>query len=407
MQAFFGRIGAIGVHPGMARSHAKHVALTNQTAFSMAILALGVAASPAYRAIPEVIACGLAQCVLFLLVLLLNRNRLHLAARLYYAGAGLAALCFQAAYLGDRSETANFIIVVPVAAWLLYRRNEWRWPALISAISLLAYVAMTLLADQLPAKLDPALLPVVVLSNRVLLFVVLIIFGMVAFLQTNNAEDWLEIERVKSEALLHNILPAAIAERLKSDTQSIADRFDEATVLFADLVNFTALAERLPPAELVRLLDDIFRSFDRLTDLYGLEKIKTIGDAYMAAAGLPAPRADHVAAVARMALAMPAALAAIPGAAGLEVRIGMHTGPVVAGVIGERKFAYDLWGDTVNTASRMESHGAPGRVHASAAVYRRLSDEFAFEARGPVHIKGKGELETYFLLGAIPLPVLG
>ena len=171
-------------------------------------------------------------------------------------------------------------------------------------------------------------------------------------------------------------------------------------------MNFTALAERVPPAELVRLLDDIFRSFDRLTDLHGLEKIKTIGDAYMAAAGLPEPRADHVAAVARMALALPAALAAIPGAAGLEVRIGMHTGPVVAGVIGQRKFAYDLWGDTVNTASRMESHGAPGRVHVSEAVYRQLSGEFAFEARGRVHVKGKGELETYFLLGASAQPEL-
>lgn len=388
----------------MTRSEAKHVALTNQTAFAMGLLALGGTASPAYRAVPEVISCALAQAVLFPLVLLLNRCGCYLAARLYYAGVGLAALSFQAIYLGNHSEAASFLAVVPLAAWLLYRRQEWRWPALVSVVSLFTYVAISLLSEQLPARVPAEMLPAVLLSNRVLLFGVLTVFGVIGFLQTNDAEEWLEIERGKSDALLRNILPASIAERLKHNVQSIADRFEETTVLFADIVNFTVLAERVPPSDLVRLLDDIFRSFDRLADIHGLEKIKTIGDAYMVAAGIPEPRPDHVAAVARMALDMPGALAAIPEAAGLEVRIGMHTGPVVAGVIGRRKFAYDLWGDTVNTASRMESHGAPSRIHVTEAVYQRLAGEFAFEPRGRIQVKGKGELETYFLVAARAVP---
>ena len=169
-------------------------------------------------------------------------------------------------------------------------------------------------------------------------------------------------------------------------------------------MNFTVLSERTSPVELVGMLDQVFSRFDVLCDTYGLEKIKTIGDAYMVAAGIPEPRPDHVEAIAGMALDMGRVLAELPGSsfAQLNIRIGIHTGPVVAGVIGQRKFTYDLWGDAVNTASRMESHGAAGRIHVSRQVYERLKDRFVFEARGPIHIKGKGELETWFLVGRVP-----
>ncbi|MBF0245172.1 MAG: response regulator, partial [Planctomycetes bacterium] len=211
----------------------------------------------------------------------------------------------------------------------------------------------------------------------------------------------LQIDRLNREntRLLLNILPSPIAERLKKTREIIADRYDDVSILFADIVGFTPLSAKMQPTGLVELLNRLFSLFDDLGDRFHLEKIKTIGDAYMIAGGLPAPREGHLEDLASMALAMQDTLdqrqAELPG---LTLRIGIHVGSVVAGVIGSRKFSYDVWGDTVNTASRMESHGAPGRVHVSEAVYLRLKDRFRFEARGEIFVKGQGEMSTYFLL---------
>jgi class 3 adenylate cyclase len=206
-----------------------------------------------------------------------------------------------------------------------------------------------------------------------------------------------EREHERSERLLLNVLPEPVALRLKRQEGVIADRFEHATVLFADIVDFTPISARIAPHEVVELLDSVFSDFDDLAERYGLEKIKTIGDAYMVASGIPDPRPDHVRAVADMALAMLDVAAAHRG--GLGLRIGIDTGPVVAGVIGRRKFIYDLWGDTVNTASRMESHGVPGRVQVTERVVTALARDYVFEARGPVDIKGKGTMPTWFLRG--------
>jgi adenylate cyclase len=203
----------------------------------------------------------------------------------------------------------------------------------------------------------------------------------------------------RSERLLLNILPKPIAEQLKLGPQTIAESFSEVTVLFADLVNFTQLADEIAASELVNLLNQIFSRFDQLAETNHLEKIKTIGDAYMVVAGLPEARADHAEAIASMALAMQDALADFNQTAGrhLSLRIGIHTGPVVAGVIGLKKFAYDLWGDTVNTASRMESQGLPGTIQVSNFTYECLKDKYLFTKREPIEIKGKGIMTTYFL----------
>ncbi|HEY0081884.1 MAG TPA: adenylate/guanylate cyclase domain-containing protein [Pyrinomonadaceae bacterium] len=211
----------------------------------------------------------------------------------------------------------------------------------------------------------------------------------------------LRVEREKSERLLLNILPAAIAERLKEDQGIIAESFTEATILFADVVGFTQMSSLISPVELVYLLNEIFSSFDELAARHGLEKIKTIGDAYMVAAGLPERRPDHAGAMAEMALDMQDALAAFNRSrhASLDIRTGINTGPVVAGIIGTSKFIYDLWGDAVNTASRMESHSTPGRIQITAATYEHLQHDYLFEARGTVNVKGKGDMPTYFLLG--------
>jgi adenylate cyclase len=181
----------------------------------------------------------------------------------------------------------------------------------------------------------------------------------------------------------------------------VADRYDRACVLFADIVNFTALASSRPPEETIGILDDIFTRFDRIADELNLEKIKTIGDAYMIVAGLPPERTADLGRVGDAALRMRQTIAEVAEARGLdlEIRAGLHFGPVVAGVIGRRKFLYDLWGDTVNVASRMESTASPGEIQASEAVYHRLHDEFTFEERGEVEIKGKGRMRIYRLLG--------
>ncbi|WP_190679475.1 adenylate/guanylate cyclase domain-containing protein [Leptolyngbya sp. FACHB-671] len=209
----------------------------------------------------------------------------------------------------------------------------------------------------------------------------------------------LEAEQEKSERLLLNILPEAIAQQLKQDHRTIAESFAEATVLFADIVGFTQISAGIPPRELVTLLNQIFSTFDQLAEQHNLEKIKTIGDAYMVVGGLPIERGDHVESIASMALDMQAAIAQFKTRQDqpFRIRIGINTGPVVAGVIGRKKFIYDLWGDTVNIASRMESQGLPGCIQVTKPVYERLQDKFLFEERGILEIKGKGKMQVYLL----------
>jgi adenylate cyclase len=206
-----------------------------------------------------------------------------------------------------------------------------------------------------------------------------------------------------SERLLLNVLPAPVAVRLKHGDETIADACPEVTVLFADIVGFTPLSERLPAAELVGVLDRVFARWDALATQLGVEKIKTIGDAYMVAAGIPLPRKDHAEAIAEMALAMGPEVARVAAETGLalEVRIGIDSGPVVAGVIGRAKFSYDLWGDTVNTASRMESHAAPGTIQVSPRASARLHERYELQPRGTVEVKGKGAMSPYLLVGPI------
>ncbi|MFA3919329.1 adenylate/guanylate cyclase domain-containing protein [Ruegeria hyattellae] len=217
-------------------------------------------------------------------------------------------------------------------------------------------------------------------------------------------KEQIEQEHARAEQLLENILPHSIAERLKREPEKIiADDLLQITVLFADIVGFTPRASKMSAPETVAFLNGVFSRFDKLADQFGLEKIKTIGDAYMVAGGLPEPRADHASSVANMALGMLVVMNALSKELHDEVtvRIGIHTGPAVAGVIGTRKFFYDVWGDTVNLASRLEAQGKPGRIQVSEETRRILADTYTFEARGPIGLKGKGEIDVYFLTGKI------
>jgi len=220
--------------------------------------------------------------------------------------------------------------------------------------------------------------------------------------QKDHAFDMLEMERAKSERLLLNILPREIADELKEHDRTAATRHEAVSVLFADMVDFTPMTEGMSPDALVEVLNDVFSYFDSLSEGFDLEKIRTVGDAYIVASGVPTPRKDHAQSIARMALAMFDYVPSpgLPAHEPLRFRIGISSGPAVSGVIGKTKFQYDIWGDTVNTASRMEALGEPGRIHVSPAAHSLLVDDFDWEPRGVIEVKGKGPMETWFLVAA-------
>ncbi len=274
------------------------------------------------------------------------------------------------------------------------REHTARWFAAFVAAVVLAAALDRLLAN--PAEI-PRWVEIAFFALNILGVTGTAYFLLRYFLgERDRAAALIAIERERSERLLLNVLPESIAERLKAGESPIADRLPEVGVLFADIVDFTPLAEAMRPDELIRFLDGVFTRFDALVAGHGLEKIKTIGDAYMVASGLLGESADHAEQLARLALEMRDAATAVRP---VQLRIGIDVGPVVAGVIGSRKFSYDLWGDTVNTAARMEAHGVPGAIQVTERAYRRLVSSFVFEERGPVDVKGKGAMSTYLLVG--------
>lgn len=291
--------------------------------------------------------------------------------------------------LGGFVASSGVILWSMVAALgaLIFAHHSIRW--------FVTYALLIILSGLVEPLLDPALVPV---PLNVAFFVVNIgtVSGVIYFVM-RYFMGGLALERERSERLLLNVLPASTAKRLKAGEELIADRFEEVAVLFADVVDFTPMSDTLSPEEVVGLLDDLFSAFDALADRWGLEKIKTIGDAYMAAAGLPVPMHDPVGAAAEMAIEMQNETSRLRES--LRLRIGIDVGPVTAGVIGKRKFTYDLWGDTVNTASRMQSHGVPGRIQVTERAYMLLRDRFLFESRGPIEVKGKDVLTPYLMVG--------
>ena len=216
----------------------------------------------------------------------------------------------------------------------------------------------------------------------------------------DHARRLLEIEQQKSEVLLYNVLPERVAERLKDSDEPIAEHFESVSVLFADIVGFTPMSEAISPAQMVEVLNDVFRYFDAAADRCGVEKLRTMGDNYMVASGVPIERPDHAAALADMAIVMRDYRPDLPAdTPPIVFRIGINSGPVVAGVIGTSRYQYDIWSDTVNTASRMESHGVPGEIQITAATRALLGDDFNCSRRGMIDIKGKAPMETYILHG--------
>jgi class 3 adenylate cyclase len=354
-------------------------------------ITIGIGTSPRQDGPPDAFAYALG---LTIAALVLVRRRWPLAALL----ASVATL--QAYYM---LEYPSIYPAVPLSVALAtaWAAGYRRWSLLVAAwysAGPLSWAVFQMWARQEPWQ--PLFREAV--SNTAMFAAVLVLGEAVRNRRALGREHrLLLVEQERSERLLLNVLPAPIATRLKESERVIADAFPEATVLFADIVDFTVRSQRMAPQQVVQALDELFSAFDQLARRQGLEKIKTIGDAYMVAGGLPDPRPDHAEAVAEMALGIREEVArrSDPSGQPLAVRIGIDTGPVVAGVIGRNRFIYDLWGDTVNTASRMESHGVAGCIQVTARTHDRLRDGYRFQRRGPIPVKGKGEMVTWFLLG--------
>ena len=290
-------------------------------------------------------------------------------------------------------------ILAPLGALVFLEvRQAVRWFIAFVVVFLVTGLAGEIFISDadLPVSFTTTMLALNVIGAASISFTLLALFAR----ERNEALEALRAEQEKSELLVLNILPRPIAERLKVAAEPIADHLSAVSIVFADVVDFTPLAQRLPPAEMVRILDHLFSDIDMLVERHGLEKIKTIGDCYMAAAGVPNQCPDHAHKAALLALEMREVLAtsAVDDQPGLELRIGINSGPVVAGVIGKKRFLYDLWGDAVNTASRMESHGTPGEIQITRATYELLKDAFVCRPRGTIDVKGKGPMETWYLV---------
>jgi adenylate cyclase len=291
-------------------------------------------------------------------------------------------------------------ILAPLGALVfLPVRRAIGWFAAFLVVFLITGIVGEIFVDDadLPSWFNSTMLALNIIGVGSIAFTLLASFAA----QRDRALGALRVEQARSEALLTNILPRSIADRLKLGGQAIADHFDSASVVFADVVDFTPLAQRLEPAEVVGILDRLFSDFDTLVERHGLEKIKTIGDCYMAAAGVPDPSTDHARRAALLALDMreAAATSGGDGRPDLELRIGINSGPLIAGVIGSKRFLFDLWGDSVNTASRMEAQGTPGEIQITRETYELLRDEFDCRPRGTIQVKGKGAMETWYLVG--------
>jgi adenylate cyclase len=301
--------------------------------------------------------------------------------------------------LWNSSVVILWSLMIPIGALLFYERRTVIWWWVTYLVLLLVSVLLQPLVEQdnnLPAGLIWAffLLNIGSLSSIILILLSFFIH------KKDEAFQLLRLEEKKAENLLLNILPPEIASILKNGQQTIADHFDGASILFADLVGFTHLTHHLEPVQMVRLLNEIFSHFDALVEKYGVEKIRTIGDNYMVAAGVPRPQPDHAQRLAQVGLDMQAYIQNhwANGSLPIDFRIGINSGPVIGGVIGRKKFVYDIWGDAVNIASRMESQGVPGQIQITSTTYKLIHADFICTPRGEIKIKGRGEMDTYFLI---------
>lgn len=335
---------------------------------------------------------------LFFAAFWVNRAGRHASAAAMILVLGHFQLGWAVFWFGYPSGSLAYYASLIAGGYLLCARRL-RWMAHVSSVASVGTVAVfASMADQLPQRIP--LMPVEqqAVINETLGAVVLLVAVWAYARMADGAEDDLARERERSDRLLLNVLPPSIAERLKdAPDELIADDHDEVTVLFADLVGFTPMSEKVGARATVDLLNELFSHFDQICEAAGVEKIRTIGDGYMAVCGAPLANPDHAVVMTRVAMQMRDHVATLPSAADVRVRIGLNTGPAVGAVVGRQRFHFDLLGDTVNVAARMESLGEPGRIHLARPTWERIHDVIPCEARGTLEVKGKGPMETWFV----------
>ncbi len=406
MRALWSRIVNIGVTNELSEQDAKYIRLTNALAIIVGLWLLSLAPSLVFT-LPSskylILSCT-AFPLLWLLALYFNYKHWYDFAKLFFSYTAMICVTINSLQAGRESDNHLFLLLNSLIAFYIYPPRQMKYITAVSLSALALFIGVEVyLTNRGPViEAPPEFFQLARIVTLVALCVLVFILTRYNYVTLHRAQDLLAAEHEKSEALLLNVLPASIARRLKASHAVIADRANEATILFADIVSFTSLSQSLPPEKLVSLLNQVFTEFDGIVARHNLEKIKTIGDAYMAAGGIPDPRSDHCESIALCGLDMLAAVRSgkFSELNNLKLRIGIHTGPVVAGVIGKSKFIYDLWGDSVNTASRMESHGAEDRIHVTEEVYLKLKDRFEFGEKREIQVKGKGAMQTYFLLAA-------
>ncbi|MGK9204391.1 adenylate/guanylate cyclase domain-containing protein [Sinorhizobium meliloti] len=383
------------------RKVARRLRVLNITYWSTALVWFGFGAFylPDFK-MRTVALIDMGMAVLLFCVPLLHRIGPKAAAMafVFVSYPVIFVVCF---LVGTDSGMQMEYLAFAAGAVLILRVEPLAPPLIVAVLSLAFILALEIFAPQNDGLLEAAMLGgfiAVVTATTAVMFAVVFY----AVREAARSEAIAEIEYARSESLLANVLPKAIANRLRSSAaQVIADKHEHASILFADMAGFTAEASQTSPVRLVGFLNDVFTAFDQLVERHGLEKIKTTGDSYMVVSGVPEARSDHAAALVRLGIEMLDAAGRLhdPHERAVSIRIGISSGPVVAGVVGVKKFFYDVWGDAVNVASRMETTGLPGRIQVSPETYAQASDQFDFECRGSVNVKGKGKMVTWLLVG--------
>ena len=351
--------------------------------------------------VPEMALINIASVIAWVFVLYCIRQMMFSTAWILFTAEIMLHAGFCSHYVGWGFGNQYFLFTLVGMSFLLPRKIYLSMTIAVAAV--IEFVILSRWSNETPWNGNPDLLYLLNVFNIVIALSISVFDTLHYQLIIHQTEAQLKKANSKSEKLLANVFPLAILEKLKNKEEPIAERFDSASVFFADIMGFTPLSEKLSPVELVNLLDKLFSLFDGLVIKHNVEKIKTIGDAYMVAAGVPTTIENHAEQLANFALDFKLCLADfnLKNNQSLRMRIGINSGPIVAGVIGKSRFIYDLWGDCVNTAARMESHGMAEEIHISEHTYKLLSDKFTFESRGIIEVKGKGPMPTYFLRGPI------
>lgn len=380
----------------------KHVVLVNTLSLFIPLFTLfNLFITISFGIPPLYIYSSIAYMVMLPFSILLNANGKILLARLYLFFLSMAYIVMIVFMQGNQVRAHFFLLAEALVAYFVFPTKEKKIMHFLVAGLLVFFIGLDFFHDSMvPIVIqNPEKVKIASLITDISFAIILLGFAFYIHITFQKTESFMQLEHDKSEKLLQNILPLSIIKKLRENPDTIAERFEDCTVLFSDIVGFTQMSKTMSAVSVVSLLNEVFSRFDDLAEKYNLEKIKTIGDAYMVVGGLPEPDANHVERVASFALEMLDVIRDYrqKNDMALELRIGINSGAAVAGVIGKKKFIYDLWGDSVNTASRMESHGLPGQIQVSESTYLRIKHLFQFEDRGRMEVKGLGLVQSYLL----------